>query len=90
MHAPVLYRSPLEDRFSSPAEVCSECSDFDAGMLVPVAFCAEANERCNQYYDWLSGHGPKPAWVEDPEIPGEPGPDAMVMRYPRRDQGECW
>jgi hypothetical protein len=38
-HQPILYRPEGESRHSTPAEVCSTCSDFEAGRLVPASFC---------------------------------------------------
>jgi len=40
-HRVVHYRT-LPDMV--PADVCSACSDFETGRLVPVAFCAEAKQ----------------------------------------------
>lgn len=28
--------------FQTPGDVCSECSDWDTGRMVPVAWCPEA------------------------------------------------
>jgi hypothetical protein len=91
MHFPVEYRAASESRFSPPAEVCGTCSDFDAGMLVPVAFCLQAAERCEEYYCYLRG-GLRPRWLDelDPwdSMDPEPGPDAMEIRYlaPKTDE----
>jgi hypothetical protein len=80
MHHPMLYRSWNEDRFSPPAEICGVCSDFEEGLLVPVSFCPEADARCEEYYAWLNGHGPEPAWINN--AGDEPGPDAMTVSFP--------
>lgn len=45
LHLPVLYRPEGESRHSLPAEVCSQCSDFETGKLVPAPFCDEAKRR---------------------------------------------
>jgi hypothetical protein len=45
LHLPVLYRPEGESRHSLPAEVCSQCSDFETGKLVPAPFCEEAKRR---------------------------------------------
>lgn len=45
LHLPVLYRPEGESRHSLPAEVCSQCSDFETGKLVPASFCEEAKAR---------------------------------------------
>jgi hypothetical protein len=40
-----------KDKYSSVADVCSVCSDLEAGILVPVSFCPEAAKDCSRYYD---------------------------------------
>lgn len=45
LHLPVIYRPEGESRHSLPAEVCSQCSDFEIGNLVPASFCEEAKKR---------------------------------------------
>jgi hypothetical protein len=41
-HFPVLYRPEGDSRHTIPAEVCSACSDFEVGRLVPASFCEQA------------------------------------------------
>jgi hypothetical protein len=44
-HKPIIYRPAGESRHTTPAEVCSGCSDFETGQLVPASFCKEAARR---------------------------------------------
>lgn len=40
-----------QEKFGSIADLCSECSDLDSGVLVPVSFCPEAKEDSDRYYE---------------------------------------
>jgi hypothetical protein len=75
-HLPVDYRGRFEQeesRFGPPAQVCDTCSDLEAGVLVPVAFCPPAAAALQEYDDWLPGIGERPVWLDSP--------DAMVVRF---------
>lgn len=64
-HLPVDYRPAHEPRWTVPADVCGTCSDFEAGVLVPVSFCAAAREHAEREYAWMRGLAPRPPWIED-------------------------
>lgn len=66
-HLPLQYRPDGEPRVSVPAEVCGTCSDFERGLLVPVAFCDPARLNTEEYYAWLDGWGPRPVWLDSPD-----------------------
>lgn len=61
---PLIYRPEGESRHATPAEVCDTCSDFDAGRLVPVAFCPAALAKSDELYAFIRGRGPRPSWLE--------------------------
>ncbi|MDX3260779.1 hypothetical protein PV336_16280 [Streptomyces sp. MI02-2A] len=45
-HEPVMvYAKDDEYRVGTPAEVCNDCSDFEAGVLVPASFCEKSNAK---------------------------------------------
>jgi hypothetical protein len=66
-HEPVDYRSPGQDRFETPAEVCGTCSDFDSGTLVPVSFCPAAMAKSEEIEAWRRKQGPRPEWLDMPD-----------------------
>lgn len=43
-----------QEKFGSIADICSECSDLDEGILVPVSFCPEAQADADRFYDELN------------------------------------
>ncbi|MFH8530486.1 hypothetical protein ACH4GE_18950 [Streptomyces tendae] len=48
-HEPVHYYSrDAEPGVNIPAEICAECSDTDAGRLVPASFCPTAAARMTE------------------------------------------
>jgi hypothetical protein len=61
-HLPVSYRPEGADRFEVVADVCTTCSDFEAGRLVPVSFCPDAAVKCAEYYAFLAD-GSEPDWL---------------------------
>lgn len=45
-HAPVMWHAKDDEyHVGIPAEVCSTCSDFEAGRLVPASFCAVSKAK---------------------------------------------
>lgn len=62
-HLPIDYRPAGESRHTGPAEVCTTCSDFKQGILVPVSFCPIAAERSTEMWAFHSGQGPRPTWM---------------------------
>lgn len=68
-HVPVDYRPEGETRHAVPAEVCGTCSDFEAGRLVPVAFCPAALVKSDELHAYIRGLGPLPAWLSERGVP---------------------
>lgn len=66
-HEPVEYRSPWQDRYEAPADLCSTCTDFETGQLVPVSFCTESAVKFAEEDAWLWGSGPRPEWLDMPD-----------------------
>ena len=63
-HLPLDYRAPEESRYSPPADVCDTCSNFEAGLLVPVSFCEIAKKRAVELEEWhRTPGGSAPFWL---------------------------
>lgn len=65
-HVPIDYRPDWEDRTTIPADVCSTCSNFALGRLVPVSQCPPALAKLDELHAWFARRGPKPSWI--PEV----------------------
>lgn len=68
LHTPVHYRPEGESRFTTPAEVCDTCSDFETGKLVPASFCEQA-KRLLPPAPWEPPRPPCPACGSTARIP---------------------
>lgn len=51
--------------FGTPGDVCSACSDPEAGRWVPVSQCPTALARLDELDDWLHGSASEPQWHRD-------------------------
>jgi hypothetical protein len=48
--------------FSTPGDVCSTCSDEQAGRWVPVTDCPVALAMHDELWAWIAYDGDEPEW----------------------------